>query len=186
MIGHYDPRRWFIEVTPELGSSGGAFLFTALDPHAAMPLVRYQTGDRGYLFSHRHISHVLRALKYDAYIPSMDYPLLAVAGRTDNTVTVADQSVRMEFLRAILYSNHALAALTTGQFTVTVRKGRLHIRVQLQAAVQPGRRAAIQKRFAALVNRHVPAAILAVPYFDFHEAVAVDYERKFNHRVREA
>jgi hypothetical protein len=25
-----------------------------------------------------------------------------------------------------------------------------------------------------------------VPYFAFHEALGVDYERKFNHRIREA
>jgi phenylacetate-CoA ligase len=188
MIGHYDPRRWFIELTPvpELGSSGGAFVFTSVDPQVAMPLVRYQTGDCGYVFSHGHVSRILRALKYDAYIPTSTCPLLAVAGRTDRAVTVAGGAVRMELLRAALYSNRALAALTTGQFTATLRRGRLHLRVQLQAAVEPGRTSSIQARLSALFNRHVPASVRAVRYFDFHEAVAVDYERKFNHRVHDA
>jgi hypothetical protein len=26
----------------------------------------------------------------------------------------------------------------------------------------------------------------AVPFFNFHEALGVDYERKFDHRVRES
>jgi phenylacetate-coenzyme A ligase PaaK-like adenylate-forming protein len=168
------------------GSSGGAFLFTTLDEEAAMPLVRYRTGDCGHVFSHRHVRSVLHALKYDAYIPTSPYPLLAVAGRTDQAVTVADTTVRMELLRAVLYSNRTLAALTTGQFTAARRGGRLHLRVQLQVAVEPRRRAAIQAQLGRLFNRHVRASVQAVPYFDFHEAVGVDYERKFIHRVREA
>ena len=188
MIGHYDPQRWFIEVASpqEPASHGGAFAFTSLDMQAAMPLVRYQTGDCGHVFSHRHVSRVLRSLKHDAYIPTSRYPLLAVAGRLDQSVTVAGKAVRMEHLRSLLYSNRTTARLTTGQFTATVRRGRLHLRVQLQAAVEPGRKASIQARLSGMFNRHVSASVHAVPYFDFHEAIAVDYERKFNHRVREA
>jgi phenylacetate-CoA ligase len=188
MIGHYDPRRWFIEVAPlqELEFNAGALVFTNVDMQAAMPLVRYQTGDCGNVFSHGHVSRILRALKRDAYIPTSTYPLLAVAGRTDQSVSVAGKAVRMEFLRAVLYSNPAVAALTTGQFTATLRRGRLHLRVQLQAAVESGRTMSIRARLSTLFNRHVPALVHAVPYFDFHEALAVDYERKFNHRGREA
>jgi phenylacetate-CoA ligase len=187
MIGHYDPRRWFIEVTamPDLAPNGGAFAFTSLDPRAAMPLVRYQTGDCGYTFSHRHISRVLSALSYEAYIPSSTYPLLAVAGRADQSVTVAGRTVRMEFLRSVLYSDRTAAAHVTGQFTMSAQRGRLHLRVQLQAAMEPGRKVSLQARLATLFNRHVPAVVRAVAYFDFHEAVGVDYERKFNHRTRE-
>ena len=187
MIGHYDPGRWFIELmpVPQLGSHGGAFVFTSVDMEAAMPLVRYQTGDWGYVFSHRHVSRILRALKHEAYIPTSTNPMLAVAGRTDQSMTVDGKTVRLESLRAVLYSNRTAAALTTGQFTATVRRGRLRLRVQLQSAVEPGRTASIQARLSALFNRHVPALVDAVPYFDFHEALGVDYERKFNHRVRE-
>jgi hypothetical protein len=46
--------------------------------------------------------------------------------------------------------------------------------------------AAIQARLSTHFNRQVPAVVHAVPYFAFHEAVGVDYERKFNHRIREA
>jgi len=188
MVGHYDPRRWFIELAPveEPGSNGGTFVFTNIDMQAVMPLVRYQTGDCGNVLSHRNVSRILRALKYDAYIPTLNYPLLAVAGRTDHSVTVAGRGVRMELLRAVLYSDYALAALTTGQFTATLRRGRLHVRVQLQAAVESGRKASIQARLSTLFNRHVATLVHAVPYVDFHEGVAVDYERKFNHRSREA
>jgi phenylacetate-CoA ligase len=188
MIGHYDPRRWFIEVAPErdLAPNGGEFVFTSLDMQGAMPLVRYQTGDYGHLFSHRHVSRILRSLKYDAYIPTSSYPLLAVAGRTDHSMTVAGKPVATELLRSVLYSNRILAALVTGQFTATLRAGRLHLRIQLQAAIGSARTASIQARLSALFNRHVPAVVHAVPYFDFHEALGVDYERKFNHRVRPA
>jgi phenylacetate-CoA ligase len=181
MIGHYDPRRWFIEETP-----AHELVFTNLDLRAAMPLVRYHTGDCGYLLPHRHLSRILRALKYDAYIPTSPYPLVAVAGRADHSVTVGGETVRMERLRAVLYSSGALAALTTGQFTARLRGGRLHLRVQLQAGVESGRKASIQARLSKLFNRQIPSVVHAVPYYGFHEAVGVDYERKFNHRVHEA
>jgi phenylacetate-CoA ligase len=184
MIGHYDPRRWFIELTPteELGSSGGAFVFTSVDPDTAMPLVRYRTGDCGYILPYSRVSRILRGLKYDRYVPGLTYPLLAVAGRTDQSVTVKGKTIRMEFLRGVLYSDFKLAAATTGQFRVTVRGGRLQIRIQLQADIEPERRAGIQSRFSDLFNRHVPAVVRAVPYFDFGEVLSVDYERKFQHR----
>jgi hypothetical protein len=39
----------------------------------------------------------------------------------------------------------------------------------------------IQARWSSLFNRHFPAVVRAVPYFDFHDALSVDYERKFRH-----
>jgi phenylacetate-CoA ligase len=188
MIGHYDPRRWFIELTPtqELGAGGGAFVFTSVDLDAPMPLVRYRTGDCGFILPYSHVSRILRALKYDAYVPKLTHPLLAVAGRTDQSLTVAGKTIRMEFLRAVLYSDRTLALATTGQFQATTRGRRLHLRIQLQAASEPGRRDAIQAQFSKLFNRHIPAVVRAVPYFDYRDALSVDYERKFNHRAREA
>jgi phenylacetate-CoA ligase len=188
MIGHYDPLRWFIEVTPTeaLGPGGGVFTFTSVDLDAAMPLVRYQTGDCGYILPYGRVSQVLRSLKYDAYVPVLKHPLLAVAGRTDQSVTVAGRTIRMEFLRALLYSDRTLASMTTGQFHMTAQGGRLHLRIQLQAAAEPGRRATIQAQLSALFNRYVPAVVRAVPYFDFREVLSVDYERKFRHKVFDA
>ena len=186
MIGHYDPRRWFIEVTPtqELQSGGGAFAFTSLDLDAAMPLVRYQTGDCGYILPYERVRQILRGLKYDAYIPALKYPLLAVAGRTDHALTAAGKSVRMEFLRSLVYSQSTLASTTTGQFHVKARGGRLLLRIQLQATVEPRQRATIEEQWSSLFNRHFPAIVRAVPYFDFHGALSVDYERKFQHKIQ--
>jgi phenylacetate-CoA ligase len=184
MIGHYDPRRWFIEVIPtqDIGPRGGVFLFTSVDLDAAMPLVRYRTGDCGYRLAYSRVRRILRSLSYESYVPSLTYPLLAVAGRTDQSVTVGGKAVRTEFLRSVLYSECRLAALTTGQFHVTTRGSQLHIRIQLQASIDPERRATIQARFSALFNKHVPSVVRAVPYFDFREALSVDYERKFFHQ----
>jgi len=186
MIGHYDPRRWFIEVTPTqgLGSGGGAFAFTSLDLDVAMPLVRYQTGDCGYILPYERVRQILRSLRYDAYVPAVRYPLLAVAGRTDHALTAAGKSVRMEFLRSLVYSQRRLASTTTGQFHVKARGGRLHLRIQLQATVEPRQRATIQAQWSSLFNRHFPAVVRAVPYFDFRDALSVDYERKFQHKVQ--
>jgi phenylacetate-CoA ligase len=187
MIGHYDPRRWLIELTPtqDIGPDGGAFVFTNVDLDALMPLVRYRTGDCGYVLPFSRVTRILRSLQYDAYVPRLRYPLLAVAGRTDQSVTVAGKTIRMEFLRAVLYSKRTLASMTTGQFHATARGGRLLLHIQLQAATEPGLRATIQAQFSSLFNRHCPAVVRAVPFFDFRDVLSVDYERKFQHLVRE-
>ena len=127
------------------------------------PWYRSQTGDCGYILPFSHVSRILRSLKYDGYVPSLTYPLLAVAGRTDQSVAIAGKTIRMEFLRAVLYSDPMLASLTTGQFHATARVGRLHLRIQLQAATEPGRIATIQAQFSVLFNRHVPAVVRVVP-----------------------
>jgi phenylacetate-CoA ligase len=186
MIGHYDPRRWFIEVTPakDLGSGGGAFAFTTVDLDAAMPLVRYRTGDCGYILPYERVSRILRSLNYDSYVPRLRNPLLAVAGRIDQSLTAAGKIIRMESLRSVLYSDHTLASATTGQFHVTARRGKLHLCIQLHAAAEPRRRRTIQSQLSALFNRHFPADVRAVPYFDFKGALSVDYERKFQHKVQ--
>jgi phenylacetate-CoA ligase len=188
MIGHYDVSRWFIEVAPvpAHGPDCGALVFTNVDSSAAMPLVRYQTGDCGYILTHSRVSRILRMLKYHAYVPALTAPLLAVAGRTDQSVRLGGKDIRMELLREVLYSDRELASMTTGQFHAREQHGRLHIHIQLQAAVRVGRRATIQKQLSSLFNRHARAVVRAVPYFEFHEALSVDYERKFNHRAREA
>jgi phenylacetate-CoA ligase len=185
MIGHYDPRRWFIEVTPVagLGTGGGALAFTCVDLDAAMPLVRYQTGDCGYILPYERLRQILRGLKYDAYLPALKYPLLAVAGRADHSLTAGDKSVRVEFLRSLVYSQGSLASTTTGQFDVKARAGRLHLRIQLQESVEPRQRATIQAQWSSLFNRHFPAVVRAVPYYDFQSALSVDYERKFQHKT---
>jgi phenylacetate-coenzyme A ligase PaaK-like adenylate-forming protein len=150
-----------------------------------MPLIRYRTGDCGYVLPYSRVNRILRALNYSEYVPRLTTPLLAVAGRTDQSLTVKGKAVRMEFLRALLYSEPGLASATTGQFRVEERGGTLRVRIQLQADIEPSRRATIQSQFSALFNRHVPATVRAVPYFDFREVLSVDYEQKFQHRSPE-
>jgi phenylacetate-CoA ligase len=186
MIGHYDPRRWYIEVTPRPGlvGSAGALAFTNLDLQAAMPLIRYQTGDQGYLFSHAHLSQLLRHFNYDRYIPSLTGPLMAVAGRTDQSLTAAGKSVRMELLRSELYADLSVAAETTGQFQATTAGDKLRVQVQLRSRIDPDRIVAVQQRLSTLINTHVATDVEMVPYFEFRHGMGVDYERKFSHLVR--
>jgi hypothetical protein len=145
-----------------------------------MPLVRYETGDYGYLFSHAHVSHILRDFGYDSYIPHVASPLMAVAGRLGQSLRVADRLVSVEFLRSLLYSDYGVASGTTGQFRVAKVRDRLSICVQMRSQ-SPGRGAIVQRRLSKLINGQFPADVRMVPYFDFRHGMGVDYERKFRH-----
>ena len=87
----------------------------------------------------------------------------------------------MEFLRALLYSDRRLASATTGQFHVTARGGRLHLRIQLQADCRTSAESDDPGAIVVTVQPAFPAVVRAVPYFDFRDALSVDYERKFQH-----
>ena len=184
VIGHYDPRRWYVELAPirTLNASGGRLVFTNVDLQAAMPLIRYQTSDCGYLVPRERLSTILSDFGYRSYVPRATLPLMAVAGRSTSSVTAAGQSVRMEFLRSLLYSDHAVASQTTGQFHVTECGGRLQVCVQLRADADGGESA--RERFSTLINKHVAADVYVVPYFEFRHGMGVDYERKFSHLSR--
>lgn len=186
MIGHYNPSRWYVELMPSAGIDGtaGALVFTTLDRRAVMPLVRYQTGDCGHLLSHGHVAEVLRDFNYAAYVPRLTQPLMAVAGRTGQSLTTGGKSIRTEFIRSVLYSDYVVAAQTTGQFQVTTTGARFMIQVQLRSGVPAQRAATVQRRFTQLINRHVPADIHLLPYFEFRHGMGVDYEKKFDHLVR--
>jgi phenylacetate-CoA ligase len=183
LIGHYDPRRWFVELarTSDATRGSGALVFTNIDPRAAMPLIRYETGDYGYLLSHASLSRTLRDFNYHTYIPRSTLPLMAVAGRTSEMLSVAGKTVRMEFLRSLLYSDRALASQTTGQFQATEAGDAMNIQIQLQPHTKADDIAPLQKRYSKLINTFIPASVQAVPYFDFRHGMTVNYETKFCH-----
>jgi phenylacetate-CoA ligase len=183
MIGYYDPRRWFVELesTPEIAGDGGAFIFTNVDPDSAMPLIRYKTGDCGFLLSHRRIADVLLECGYKDHLPTLKLPFIAVAGRTGQSLKVGDSLVRTEFLRSLVYSDHGLAAQTTGQFTVQENGQRLRLCIQLRPHIGGLDVGTAQTQFAELINRHVAADVRTLPYFEFRHGMTVDYERKFSH-----
>ncbi len=187
LIGHYDPRRWFIELAKdnEVGRDGGLFVFTNVDAASAMPLIRYQTGDSGFLLSHSRVSEVLKEFGYTAWLPALKMPLIAVAGRTGQSVKAGAHSVRVEHLRALLYADHRLAAQTTGQFQVEENGRCLKVHIQLKPHVEGRAVDAARTRFSSVINEHVAADVSAVPYFDFRHGMAIDYERKFQHVTRE-
>ena len=110
---------------------------------------------------------------------------MAVAGRTNESITVEGTTVRMEYLRSVLYADRTLASQITGQF-VAMQSGRtLDIHIQMQAHTRADRIADAQRRFSALISQRAPgAAVRAVPYADFRYGMGVDYERKHQHLIR--
>jgi hypothetical protein len=85
-----------------------------------------------------------------------------------------------------VYSDHGLAAQTTGQFTVQENGQRLRLCIQLRPHIGGLDVGTAQTQFAELINRHVAADVRALPYFEFRHGMTVDYERKFNHVGRDA
>ena len=188
IIGHYDPRRWFIELTPTSGLSGGAgaFAFTNVDLRSAMPLIRYQTGDCG--------------------LPLVPRPPQAESSATSTTricrpsgsrsrswrwpvermsrLRQAGKRVRMEFLRSVLYSDRTLASQTTGQFQARAAGDKWTFRFKcMHKPLRIASRRSGEPLFRA-VNQHIPADVRVLPYFEFRHGMGVDYERKFSHLVR--
>ena len=106
-----------------------------------MPLVRYETGDHGYLFSHAHLSQVLRHFNYEEYVPrsrrrSWPSPVESIGLR----LSPGNRSGR-SISSLAPYSSRTVASRTTGQFQATTIGERLRIQVQMRSQVDAGRMA---------------------------------------------
>lgn len=192
MIGHYDPLRAFVETVPAEGG-GETLVFTMLSSRGAMPLVRYDSGDLGRLFTWQAMADTLQRFGHGQYVPKMRLPLVAVAGKNNRFVAVGAQRIRPEWVRALLYGQPGLACLCTGQFTLgadaqavtdaaaSPSPPPLRLRLQLHRGVAVASAAAVADTFVGQLRARVPADVALVPFFDFHPGMGVDYERKFKH-----
>lgn len=171
----YDPRRIFVEFDPS-----GRLILTTLDPRLRLPLIRYATGDQGFVLQlPSSVREALEAKKL-SWDLLQSLPLVALQGRGDYA-SAGESRVYPEAVKEGLYHNDSLAASTTANFRLLSGSAAAVIRIQLSPGIHPD--AALPAAFHAAISNYVdaPYSVTCEAYESFGSGMGLDYERKFQY-----
>ncbi len=173
IIFHYYPHRIFLEVIDS------ELIFSMLSPHMLIPLIRYNSRDRGWILPYAHVKKTLQNFGYPELIPDLHLPMVAVGGRNDRYLEVNGIKVYPEEIKQGLYEDFAAAELTTGYFKLNREAKKIEIQLQKGLIPTPE----IQGRFNSCLLKYagVQIPVEIYPYQSFPYGMELDYERKFNH-----
>ena len=172
----YDPRRIFAEFSDE-----DHLVLTTLDPLAQVPLIRYETGDRGgFLRLLPELGPRLEAAGIPARLCDQ-LPIVAISGR-GHYATAGNRRICPEGVKEGIYADPQLAALATANFRIVSGKELATVRLQLCPGIAPDEK--LNRRFAEAIAPYIDDAPLQAAcerYEAFNDGMALDYERKFDY-----
>ena len=179
-IFHYYPHRIFLEALPK-EAAVKELAFSMLSPATPIPLMRYNSGDRCWLYSYGQMKEILTSHGYEDLIPEVKLPLVAVGGRQDKFLEVDGRQIYPEEIKQGLYENFEVAGKTTGYFRLSLseKNRRPQLEIQLKPDVTVSQELKSKFKSAALkyVNADLPVILYA--YRDFPYGMELDYEKKF-------
>jgi len=175
ILFHYHPCEIFLE------EWNGELIFTTLNRKALMPLIRYNSKDRGKIHSYNDVREVLTRFNYQDYIPEFKLPLVSVMGRSGKVIEFNNVAVTPEQIKTGIYSDFEIAGATTGYFRMTKQDTHLHIEVQLKEGRQSTDE--LKKKFCDAIAKYVKAdfELLLYSYKDFPYGIGLIYENKFKY-----
>lgn len=178
IVFHYYPHRTYIEAIPE-NSWDHELVISMLSDQVALPLIRYNTGDRGKLFTHSEMAKILKKCGYEELIPEIKLPIVCVWGRKERFVDMNGIKVYPELIKQGLYENHEVAKAITGHFFLSSKETPL-LEVQLAKGVDYNESMAVLIKEAALKYVSCDIHTVVYPYGKYPYAMEIDYEKKFN------
>lgn len=167
---HHDPEGVYAETL--LSDNGWPRLvLTVLNQAAALPLIRYDTGDLGWT---------------NVRLPEFSgsgLPVTAFMGRLGNRLTDHHRTIWLTDLKELLFDDVQLTSRITGYFSLQHHGGRVKWSVQLKPDQRPT--PAMTRRLNDLLHHHYPEGIdlVFVAYHRMKHQMSLDFERKFNHLI---
>ena len=176
MLFVYNPLRCHVETVDADDAEYGELTVSMLDLEAALPLLRYQTGDVARLLSPQEI---VRACELTGLLPpgNLTLPIIALKGRAKDRLPDGTHAGQY---KDALYAQRDIAIKLTGAFRLEYEAGRMLVDVQLRRGFQVD--GDLRERLAAEFPGAVsPEQVRIWPYQEFPYGVTLDYERKFNY-----
>lgn len=167
----YYPHRVYLEK-----NEAGELIFTMLSPYLEIPLVRYNSKDGGKIISYNQLKEVLKNFHKEDLLPKLKLPLVVVKARAKAKV----DNVSGDKIRDIIFSNPQIVRELTGFFKIKPNKTSVEIKLQLK------KNGLWQREYEQIIKSNLTGAtkkitIQAIPYYEFSEALVLDYNKKFHH-----
>jgi len=181
MLFHFYPTRTYVEEEP--ASYDGEMkdydlVITNLDLQAKLPLIRYNTKDRGRIILYDKLAEILNRYKLQELLPELKLPLVAVSGR-GKKIRHGDINLYPEQIKAAIYSDFELARATTANFKMKKKDSQVVIEMQLKKGTE--KKGELQAKFSEAIFKYtgVQLEVILYPYHQF--PYPLDYERKFRY-----
>ena len=166
--------RTFLEIVNQDENGFGEMVFSNLDKNTKMPLIRYNSQDKGKLFSYDEIRKILIKNGYPELVPELKLPIAAISGRCRKFILFNRKKITPEEIKEAIYRDFSVANSITGYF----RLGKT-LEIQLKEKIKPSKsiEKKLQKCIFQLVNINIP--INLYEYQKFPHGMCLDYETKF-------
>lgn len=172
----YSPLRIYVEIVNQDHCGIGDLVVTVLDLKAAVPMIRYRTGDRAAKFDCKKAREIL-----GDELPTLqdvNLPLLALFGREKDRLP---DNGHVDEYKEALYRDNDIAREISGAFKLSFRADQFLWEIQLKkmSTADP---AQIESALAnQIFERRNHTKIVCFPYEKFPYGQVLDYERKFNY-----
>jgi len=180
IIFHYYPHRIFLEALPE-ESEEKELVFSMLSPYMLIPLMRYNSKDKGKIFSYMRIKDTLSKYKLSHLLPELKLPLVAVEGRRNRFVEKDGKRLYPEEVKQGLYEDFEVASTTTGYFRLSKENNSPKLEIQLKKGIRATHTLKEKFKKALLKYSEIDIPVILYHYQDFPYAMELDYEKKFRH-----
>lgn len=168
----FNPLRTFVEVNAPDRHGCGDLLVSMLDPTAAIPLLRYKTGDRATLIDPSRIAGMPGIGK------PVPFPVIALHGREKDLIA---PGWHVDAFKDALYRRRDVARHLTGAFRLSRPRGGLQWELQLVRGCE-----ADPEGIASALKALVPGrqggdnlSVVCYAYHLFPYGQTLDFERKF-------
>jgi len=167
MIFNYVPMVFYVEEHKKEGDEFPEFVFTPLSMKRKLPLIRYNSHDKGM---HIKLGDDLK------HLTTTNLPVVAIFGRGD-FIEVTGQRIYTEGVKEALYSNIVFAAKVTGNFLLPLgvhTQKPVSLRIQLKRGISAARE--MKKEAENLISGYYKD-LLRIELVEF-EGMPLDFERK--------
>lgn len=168
----YSPLRIYVEVADQDNFGIGDLVITVLDPCAAIPMIRYKTGDRAAKIDFRALKNKLASLD----LPEPKLPIIALFGRAKDLLPNGDH---VDHYKAAMYQSAEVADCLAGAFRLTMVDQCVNWDVQLTNNFEGDAEAIEASLFAAAGGESRDLIVNCFSYEKFPHGRTIDYERKF-------
>lgn len=174
----YYPHRTYVEVRGD--PQRGNLIISMLSPEMKIPLIRYDSGDLGRIYTRQQVGEILKKCGYSQdLLPEWKLPMIAVFSRGHHII-VGNEKVYPEEVKEAIYKDFSIAAAVTGNFKLSpTADGGGVLEIQLKPGLQPSAELTQRLKDALTVYVKSPLDAQFYPYATFPYAMKVDYERKF-------